>query len=202
MHEPQDTKKRILQTAIDLISTKGFTGTSIRDIANTVDMSISTIYHYFGSKSGLMLAILEHSALNISVELHEIAEAEMSPLDRFKLLVDTHLRLGDLHRKESRIFFLNEEDLSPEGNKFNRKIQREILDIYLKVLGALESSGEIQSRNLTILAFNIFGVINWQLRWYRPRGDLSRKKINREILSFILNGVLGSAGVDLDTDVS
>lgn len=82
---------------------------------------------------------------------------------------------------------------SARRNKTNRELQREILDIYLDELAGLKKAGHVRARNLTVTAFNIFGVINWSLRWYRPDGRLSPHEVNNEIIGFILGGV-GIAG--------
>jgi len=192
MRNSQTTKEKIIEMAIDLFSARGFKGTSIRDIAHKIDMSISNIYHYFGSKEGLWLAILEYSAKGIVEKLRQIPEMEMDPLDRFKLLIETHIGRSKYHIEEAKIFFIDEEHLTADGNKINQKFQREILNIYIKELQNLETMGYVKCRNLTVLAFNILGVINWQLRWYRPKGRLSLEEISQEIVSFIMHGVLGS----------
>jgi len=191
MTEPQTNKDRIIRVAIDLFSTKGFKGTSIRDIASAMGMSISNIYHYFGNKEGLWLAILEYSAKGIVEKLRQISELEMEPLARFKLLLDTHIRRSKNHTKEAKIFFIDEEHLTAEGNKINQKIQREILGIYIKELRNLEAMGYVNCKSLTVLAFNILGVINWHLRWYRPEGSMSLEEISQEIVSFVMHGMLG-----------
>ncbi len=187
-------KEKLLKTAIDLFAAKGFRGTSIRDIAQAMGMSISNIYHYFGSKEGLLLAILEESSQRLVDRLKEITQKDMEPLERFKLLLETHIRISEARMNEAKIFSLDEEHLSPEGNKVNRQIQREILEIYLGELKTLKKLGYIQSRDLTVTAFNIFGTINWLLRWYRTDGPLSLENICREIISFILFGITGNRG--------
>jgi AcrR family transcriptional regulator len=191
MEEVLDTREQVIKAAIDLFSTKGFNGTSIRAIANAMGMSISNIYHYFVNKEGLMLAILEQSSKRLLETLHQVSEKEMDPLDRFKLLIETHVRLSEMFSKESKIFFLDEDHLSPEGNEKNRQNQREILNIYLKELQTLKELGYLSSRNLVVLAFNILGVINWQLKWYRPGGPLSMDIVANEIVSFVMHGLLG-----------
>ena len=185
------TKDQVIKAAIDLFSTKGFNGTSIRAIANSMGMSISNIYHYFGNKEGLMLAILEQSAKRLIDTLTGVSQQEMDPVQHFKLLIETHVRLSESFSKESKIFFIDEDHLSPEGNKFNQHIQREVLNIYLKELHALKELGYVGSRNLTVLAFNILAVINWQLKWYRPNGPLSMDDVSKEIVSFVMHGLLG-----------
>ncbi len=191
MEEVLDTREQVIKAAIDLFSTKGFNGTSIRAIASAMGMSISNIYHYFVNKEGLMLAILEQSSKRLLETLHQVSEKEMDPLDRFKLLIETHVRLSEMFSKESKIFFIDEDHLSPEGNEKNRQNQREILNIYLKELQTLKELGYLSSRNLVVLAFNILGVINWQLKWYRPGGPLSMDNVANEIVSFVMHGLLG-----------
>lgn len=50
----QNTKNDILEAAILLFNTKGFTGTSIRDIAGKARVNVSNISYYFQSKEGLL----------------------------------------------------------------------------------------------------------------------------------------------------
>jgi TetR/AcrR family transcriptional regulator, cholesterol catabolism regulator len=194
------SKEKLLKVAISLFSAKGFRGTSIRDIANAMGMSISNIYHFFGNKEGLWLAILEYSSGGIVKELQKISELDMDPVNRFKLLVDTHVRLSDEKRQEGKIFFIDEEHLSAEGNKVNKRIQRTILGIYINALEQISKIGYLKNQNLKIMAFNILGVINWQLRWYRHGGPLSLKDISQEIISFILHGILSSDDLDKLSD--
>ena len=191
MEEVLNTKEQVIKAAIDLFSTKGFNGTSIRAIANAMGMSISNIYHYFGNKEGLILAILEQSSKRLLETLRQVSKQDMDPLDRLKLLIESHVRLSDVFRKESKIFFIDEDHLSPEGNENNRQNQREILNIYLKELQTLKELGYLESQNLMVLAFNILGVINWQLKWHRPEGPLSMDEVSKEIVSFVMYGLLG-----------
>ena len=192
MTTPLTNKGKMIEVAIDLFSAKGFKGTSVRDIARKMGgTSISNIYHYFGNKEGLWLAILEQSGRRILENIQKVAELEMEPLARFRLLLETHISQSKHHTKESNIFFLSEEDLTPAGNEINRQIQRQFLDIYIKQLRTLEAMGYVKCRSTTVMAFNILGVINWQLRWFRLNGVLSLEEISEEIVSFIMHGILG-----------
>ncbi len=191
MEQNESSRERIIRTAISLFAARGFRGTSIRDIAHTMNMSISNIYHYFGNKEGLLVAILEHASEELVRRLNEVRSMDLTPVARFRNLVETHLRLSRKNNDQGKIFSLDEEHLSEEGEKINRRIQREILGIYLEELAELQKEGIAQDRSLTVLTFNVLGVINWQLRWYRPEGTLSFEQVTDEIVSFILYGVLG-----------
>ncbi len=185
-----DTKEQLIQSAIDLFASKGFKGTSIRDLGKAVNVSISNIYHYFGSKEGLLLAILERSSKMILENLQQVSDLNLNPLERFKAILEIHIKLSEKFKKETKIFFMDEEHLSPQGLEINKKTQRAILDIYLKELAALKEAGYLRSRSLRVAAFNILGVISWKLRWYRWDGDMTQEEVTREMIDFILNGVL------------
>jgi AcrR family transcriptional regulator len=52
-------KKRILEVAGRLFTDKGFDETTLEEIARRAELSVPTIYGYFGSKSELLLGLLE-----------------------------------------------------------------------------------------------------------------------------------------------
>ena len=107
IHEPDitgNTPRKLIDVAIDLFSRKGFKGTSIRDIAAEMGMTTSNIYHYFGTKSGLLSAIERQTLEPIMQEFRRIKDLNMPPLERFTLLIRTHINYMDTHRKESKIY--------------------------------------------------------------------------------------------------
>ncbi len=184
-----DTEKRLLNASINLFSAKGYTATSIRDIAKAMDMSISNIYHYFGSKERLFLTIMEDSSRGLLDELRRVSEMDLEPMERFKMMLQTHLDHATGHQKEARIFFTEEEHLPPESYTLNKRIQREIVAFYRRELLRLQAAGYIRARNVSTLALHILGVINWHLLWYRPGGPLSLQETITDVMDFILRGV-------------
>ena len=51
-------KKKIMRSAVDLISTKGYNGTSTLNIAKHAGLSQATLFKYFKTKVDLLTAIL------------------------------------------------------------------------------------------------------------------------------------------------
>lgn len=54
------TRDRIFEAAVDLFSTRGYHGTSIREIARQVGIKESSIYNHFPGKDGILEAILAY----------------------------------------------------------------------------------------------------------------------------------------------
>jgi len=47
-----DISDRLLDTALDLFSRRGYEGTGVQQIVTTAGVTKPTLYHYFGSKIG------------------------------------------------------------------------------------------------------------------------------------------------------
>ena len=185
-----ETREKLLNVALELFAARGFSGTSIRDIAKAMDMSISNIYHYFGSKEGILLYLFKSSSEHLLHKLQEKAVLDLPPLEKYILLLQTHVKFLAECQNESKLYTIDEEQLSEEVRSLSRKIQREILDLYVPTLEQLYEAGALRTRNLKIVAFSTFGVLNWMLRWYRVGGPLSVGEVCDEVVSFILHGCL------------
>lgn len=53
------TRERIIEAAAELMFHRGVGGTSIPDVQSAAGVSASQIYHYFGDKQGLVLAVVD-----------------------------------------------------------------------------------------------------------------------------------------------
>jgi TetR/AcrR family transcriptional regulator, transcriptional repressor for nem operon len=58
----QETRRRIVDTAADLIFDQGVAHTTIEDMRTAADVSSSQLYHYFDDKPALVRAVIEHQA--------------------------------------------------------------------------------------------------------------------------------------------
>ncbi|MDY7028450.1 MAG: TetR/AcrR family transcriptional regulator [Spirochaetota bacterium] len=81
------TRDRIFEAAVNLFSTKGYHGTSIREIAREVGIKESSIYNHFTGKDGILEAILEYyqegfrTATSFLEEMEEFMEGFTDPVD-------------------------------------------------------------------------------------------------------------------------
>ena len=82
--DPEATKAKILAAATVEFSASGFAGASIDAIASRSEANRRMIYHYFGSKRGLWLAVLE-----AAYERARVAELK---LDLARLAPDAAMR--------------------------------------------------------------------------------------------------------------
>jgi len=90
----EKTKLKILQSAVDLITTKGFDGASLREIAKSAGVSNPTIYNYFPSKEKLLYAYIEQKHAQSIEALHAIDDFHTYSLrEQLQTLIETELEL-------------------------------------------------------------------------------------------------------------
>ena len=82
-HRFTDTKERIERAAIGLFVQKGVTETTIRDIAQTVDISEGALYRHFVGKEELVWQLFERHYVAFAGRLQALADGE--PTARGKL---------------------------------------------------------------------------------------------------------------------
>ena len=53
-----DTRARILEVALDLVTERGYAGMSIRDLAERLDLTTAAMYYHFASKEAILDALV------------------------------------------------------------------------------------------------------------------------------------------------
>ena len=68
----EDNRSKILACAIDLFSSRGYDGVGVQEIADTAGLKKPTLYHYFGSKGGLLRTILDETFAELFTALEKV----------------------------------------------------------------------------------------------------------------------------------
>ncbi len=88
----------ILLAAERLFATKGFDGTSVRDIANEANVNVAMINYYFGSKDKLLDTFFEWRVPDFMINVDELALIG-NALDKIDAMVDRSIKSMNSHRK-------------------------------------------------------------------------------------------------------
>jgi AcrR family transcriptional regulator len=89
------TRERILDVAEALFATRGFTGTSMREIAGAADLTAASLYNHFEGKEALYAAVLERGIRPLVHMMQSRAAHEPGDQDNAAALVGEvmeHLR--------------------------------------------------------------------------------------------------------------
>jgi len=85
--DPERTSASILAAAVAEFTEKGFAGARIDSIAEKSGANKRMIYHYFGDKDGLYLAVLESAYIGIRSSEAELQLTNLEPVEAIEKLV-------------------------------------------------------------------------------------------------------------------
>jgi TetR/AcrR family transcriptional regulator len=83
----RDTRERILRVAMAEFAGKGFDGGRMDEIALTAGTNKNLLYHYFGSKEGLFLSVLERAYADMRERQNEMALIGLPPKQAMERLI-------------------------------------------------------------------------------------------------------------------
>jgi len=90
----EQTRLRLLEAAVDVVTEKGFEKASMREIAKRADVADATIYNYFSTKEKLLYGYCEYVQQQVIRELKDIEDFhEYSLRDQLHQLVEMELRM-------------------------------------------------------------------------------------------------------------
>jgi AcrR family transcriptional regulator len=165
-------RERILEEAVKLFYERGFTGTTLDDIAAELGVTKPFIYTHFRSKTDL-LAALCRPTIELSLEaVSSAAKMAGSPTARLhKAIVDfTQVVLS--RQANIAIYFREEKNLAPDAlaeiNALRKKFDRVLSNLLTEGIAA----GEFELPDVNLAALAIGGMISWAYTWHRPEGRL------------------------------
>ena len=153
------TPERILEAATELFGENGFARTTIRQIAERARANSALIYYYFGSKTGLLEALMSGMQTAVQANLERSLASEgtsQAKLERFiRLQVDLLRSRSPLMRILLREV-LNKSDLATA-------VVRKAMEPNLMVLAALIrdgiAAGEFRPVDPTLAARTLVGSL-------------------------------------------
>jgi AcrR family transcriptional regulator len=89
-------RDRLYETAIRMISERGYEATTLREIASEADVSVGLLYRYFPSKQAVIVALYDELSKDFVRETAGMKSGRWR--ERFLFALDTSLRVLQPHR--------------------------------------------------------------------------------------------------------
>jgi TetR/AcrR family transcriptional regulator, cholesterol catabolism regulator len=156
----------ILLGAAELFVKHGYSGTSIRDIAERTGLLPGSVYHYFPAKEDLFIAVHREGFRQLIARVEEIIRSETDPWRRIELACAAHIEaaVGDnsIHKITGTGLF----SIHEAGLQRRLKADREHYDQLFRRL--VDELGLPRTIDPSLFRLSLLGAVNWARVWYRP----------------------------------
>ena len=160
------TKKEIIiESALKLFSTKGFEGTSVREIASDAGVNVAMINYYFGSKEKLFESVVEYRSLFLKGLFNDlINNTSLSAIEKIDFIIDQTI---ERKLSNARFHHIMHRELSLEHRP---QLREAISDILLKNMEPTKTiikngikDGEFNDVDIELTLTTMLGTVHYLL---------------------------------------
>ena len=182
----------LLKVAAGLMAERGYSQTSIRDVANETGISLGGLYYYFENKEDLLYLIQERTFGDL-LTLQEKALAQGGDAEaRLRRLVRNHLQHFVAHFNELKVCTYELESLNGERYAaiadLRRRYYRRLADIVAEIWG-LPTGAAADDPRVRHASLFVFGMLNWIFTWYDDARDQPVDDLGDQMIALVLDGL-------------
>jgi AcrR family transcriptional regulator len=192
-YAPEETRARLLASALDLFEARGYHGTSVDEVVDRAGLTKGAFYHHFDSKEDLLLHIHDIYIDGRYEACSRIIEGDGTPVEKLRALITAALVSLAEYRPHVTIFLQERRFLV--GDRFDAvKKKRDAVDqIYRTVIEQGIADGSMRADlNPQIATFGILGMCAWAMSWFRNDGTLSAAEVGGLLADLVLVGMLSN----------
>jgi AcrR family transcriptional regulator len=186
-------REAVLRAAARAFNEKGFHNTSLDEVAERLNVTKPTLYHYVKSKDDILA---ECTRIGIAI-VTEAASDPGSPHDTgYEKLVSVMRKYAEIVTMDFGrcVVLVGEDDLSVEGRKELRALKKLIDRTFRRCVEEGVKDGTIASCNPKFAAFTVAGALSWIARWYDEKGPLGPAEIGEQCINVLLKGLAPRPG--------
>ncbi|MES2423373.1 MAG: TetR/AcrR family transcriptional regulator [Pseudomonadota bacterium] len=177
-------RQALLREAATCFTKKGYHGTSLTEIAETLGVSKAALYTYVKSKDELLFFC--HQAA-MDAALDSVAQArkmEGNGLEKLCGALRSYLTLV-LSNNPSYVLILEEHALTKD-HVAAIIARRDLFENQLRALVSLGmADGSVVRCDPKLAVFAALGMVNWVMKWYAPGGSWAGEQIAVELVRML-----------------
>lgn len=188
---PSAAREAIFIAATRLFGERGYSGTTMRDIAKAVGILPGSLYAHIESKEAVLVEIIEGGVDRFNDAVTEIRARELDPEAALRAAVHRHLEIVADNPQRTLIVFHQWRFLS-DANRTRLLAKRAAYEeFFTTTLGAGVAEGVFDARlDPKVTVLGILGALNWTPEWYSPHGPAAPGEIADKIADSLLGGAL------------
>ncbi len=187
MTTARTTRDDLIEAAGRLFASRGYHGTSMRDLGRELGILGSSLYAHIDSKQDLLVEVVERGAQLFEASARAAQAVPGGPEQQLRALIGGHVAVV-LDSLDIARTFLNEARMLEDEYRDRVVAARDRYEAtFRRVIAEGVERGAFR-RDLDPKTASIFilSVLNAIERWYRPDGPLDRTALTEAVTDFVV----------------
>ncbi|MEO9802306.1 MAG: TetR/AcrR family transcriptional regulator [Reichenbachiella sp.] len=188
--EAKKSKKQIIiEEAATLFREKGYSATTMRDIAAKVGVEAASLYNHITSKEQILSKICFSLAETYTTKMNIIISTDDSSINKIKDLLFLHVEINAMSSPLASV--MNDEWrhlTEPERSEFLEK-RRTYENHFITIIEQGISDGTLVDMDPKIALYTMLSSIRWLQHWYHANRDMEVESVKNTIIGLLMNGI-------------
>jgi len=184
------TRGDVVAAAGRLFATRGYHGTSMRDLGKDLGLLGSSLYSHVESKQDLLVDVVEEGSRLFETSAARATEHQGSAAEILAALIWGHVDVVLDNLDVARTFLNEARMLDVEHRTRVVEARDHYEETFRKVLRAGAADGsfrrDVDPKTDTIFVLSVLNAVE---RWYDPGGELDRPALVEALTEFALRGL-------------
>jgi AcrR family transcriptional regulator len=182
-------KDHITHVARNLFREKGYSATTMRDLASTVGIEAASLYAHVKSKESILQQICFNMADQFMAITVLVGKEKISVENKLILAIEKHVEVIVNNTDASAVFLHDWKHLS-EPHLTNFKLMRNKYELfYVDLIRSGEKNKTFKNIDEKFVTMTLFSAMNWMYDYYKPSGKMKPKEIADHLAELILKGL-------------
>jgi len=182
-------KETVMQAAEKLFAERGYQATSVRDIAEALNIQPGSLYAHIESKDDLLWEIVSDAANRFFQAVDPILTSDLVNAEKLRRLIAAHVQVITENLPAAGVYSTEwrhlSEDRRREFSSRRDDYERQVREL----IGACIREGTFAAVDEKFATLLILSSINWIYQWYRPDGPMTPEDIARKLTDMLYNGL-------------
>lgn len=186
--DPESTRSRIMDAALDVFARKGYHDTRLDEIVTESTTSKGAIYFHFPNKEQLFLALVDQFADLLERRVTE-AIAQQTGMIRVRIALETVIATFSKYRRPAKILLVQAVGLGAPFESKRNAVNDRFAQLIAGYLQEAVAVGDIAPVDVEVVAYAWMGAIyNVIIRWVYT-GEPEPPRIMAGLLPLLLRSV-------------
>ena len=182
-------RQQIEDAASTLFRERGYAATSVRDIAQALNLQGGSLYAHVASKEDVLWSIVNRAADRFNAEVAPLAASVTPGPVRLREMIRAHVCVVTSSQKDAAVFLHEWRFLSPE-RRDQMAARRDAYEaLFRQAIAEGIKDGEFAATDPRMTAMAILSALNGIATWYREDGPLSADEIADSYADLFLKAI-------------
>ncbi len=184
----EDQRELILEHAARLFAERGYSATSMNEVARACALSKPALYHYFRDKYELLVSISESHVRRLHALADAVAQQALPPQAHLRALIECFVAEYEQAQHAHQVLVQDVKFLLPEDRERILRIERSLVGVFADSISTLwPHVGQAHLAKPTTML--LFGMMNWLFTWFKAGGSVSNAQLAPMVADVFFGGV-------------